>query len=1010
MKWSMRNSSHVACLLIALLLVRTAQSTHSPTFGKAMTPQFNAWKDFETLFVGTKDLSGRAQKVLGAPPLILQALAQRLSQYLPKSKQYAAGCRTHANQISVGPQGERGVYDLLLPPQTQHGQCVAPTENMSEIQWQAPHSTLESFEALEELPPAELVWEALFRRRPDKPRYPAPEQPQLNFLFLSFVNWFHDDSFRTQPGTSGTHTWTKDVGLRLAHIYGHTSERIQALRSFQEGKMKVQRIGSWGYFPPSLETIRRDFPDFEMWTPQTSRFNSTAAGKTDQSVSEKDYFAIGDPRFNMQPGHIFWASVGLYVHNVACDTIIQSWSGTTTLSDEDIFQRARVVTFHIVQKIRLHEFVSDSVAHTREHFRLVYDPPTIQRDIAKYLAFQGSGYPNFLEFNHVYQAWHSLIPETISLNGNPQTMRELMWKPDLFHTNDISDIALGFQDSPITKYGAHNFPIFLKHVTIDALENERKQRLQPYNAYRQALGLAPLQSFDELDLESDMREVVRNLYSDNIDALEFLPGILSDSKSKLSGNWMGDMQVIVVALLALNDVASSDLINNDMMWSEDYLTKGGMDMIRSFEFSEVLAKMTSNPVEPPCPFRTSSSVCVAPTEWVFFDTVPNTFLSMEGSCSFIGIDVTEWFYDDGTYFRTLFAVLILCMAIVLVLFVAVFVLLSYSFPFPKTYSSEFDSLSRSMMLSATFTEESNDVVMRQVQDNMWSSRLRLCALGVNTLVTLGCCLPGTRLCLKVFGDPNWIGDLGNTDFLPLSIVTGFLLAVFLGESTMRLANWRYLRSGTEWSTINVIFHHLMGILMCFLATISTDVYSLKLALLANTSFMWEWSIYLPMFLLRYVSARRRAFLPHSKMGPMDRFILRWVFPVCLTVYAGTRIVTMIAFVEAAVCGLDRLVLSEVVEYVGSFYTMSLILAILLVLQCNAGWGFYCMWKASLAKLADKKNSEAKTTITRDSTTDHADPSSTHYDGDVEEHEGDIPSPDLKRRRNRVEDREKVITC
>ena len=40
------------------------------------------------------------------------------------------------------------------------------------------------------------------------------------------------------------------------------------------------------------------------------------------------------------------------------------------MSEEDVYQRERVVTFHIVQKIRLKEFVSDSVPDTREHFRL----------------------------------------------------------------------------------------------------------------------------------------------------------------------------------------------------------------------------------------------------------------------------------------------------------------------------------------------------------------------------------------------------------------------------------------------------------------------------------------------------------------------------------------------------------------------------------------------------------------------------------------------------------------
>jgi len=699
------------------------------------------------------------------------------------------------------------------------------------------------------------------------------------------------------------------------------------------------------FFPPSLASIRDEFPDFEMWTPETSHLNSTAANKTDESVNDEKYFAIGDPRFNIHPGHIMWASIALYTHNTACDAIIKT--SEYQLSEEDIYQRARVVTFHIVQKIRLTEFVSDNVAHTREHFRLVYDPPAIKRDIAKYFSFQGSGYPNFLEFNQLYQAWHSMVPSSILLKDNEVNMREVMWKPEWFHENDISDIATGFQETRITKYGAHNFPRFLKHVTMDAVANERKQRMQSYNTYRVALGLDPLHSFDQLGLEGEKLQIIRDLYSDNIDALEFLPGILVDTNTKISGSWMGDMQLILVSLFAFNDFSSSDLVNIDYLWTEEYLTKGGLDMIRSFELGDLIGKLTSKPGAP-CPFRTSDSVCVAPSEWEVFDKVRASFLSSEGTCSYIGIDVTAWFFDEGGYFRGLYSSVLLCMAILLLVFLGLFGAASYLWPLPVEYSDEFDGLSREMNLSDNYC--SHKLVLQEVSDAIWSSRLRFVAIGANVLVTLGGVVPATIIFVKFFGDPKWLQDLTETDFLSFSFITALATCIFFGEVGLRLGLYRFQR-GSKKPMLLLCFHHFFGLLLFLYTAIAADVYSLKMGTLILTSYYWEWTIYVPVFLTRLSAILRKSWLPQSKMGTLDLVTLMLVYPLCVLLYFATRLIATVAYVKTAMCGVDRLIMSDFVDYKWSFYIMTSIVAMLLVLQFSVGVDLIRTWIRLLRKFS-----------------------------------------------------------
>ena len=135
----------------------------------------------------------------------------------------------------------------------------------------------------------------------------------------------------------------------------------------------------------------------------------TATSKTNDDVDLSDYFAIGDPRFNMRSGHIAWSSIALYTHNSACDVLK---IGNPAFRDGDLFQRARVILFHIVQKIRLQDFVSDGVSNTRDNLRLIYDPVVLRELLAAHFPFVGGKKPNFIEFNHVYQAWPALNPDT----------------------------------------------------------------------------------------------------------------------------------------------------------------------------------------------------------------------------------------------------------------------------------------------------------------------------------------------------------------------------------------------------------------------------------------------------------------------------------------------------------------------------------------------------------------------------------------------------------------------
>jgi prostaglandin-endoperoxide synthase 2 len=652
------------------VLRRTAAA--KPVYNNPLSYEKDALKDFSQIYVATKDLSGSATKAIGAPSVILEAISKRLASYLPKTRQVGAGCRIPSNDI-VGPAAFGG-YDLLLAPDRALGQCITPSDK-SPMLWRGAIPDRESYERSKNLPAAEDVFEAVFERKGPQARV-GNDEVNLSFWFVSFVNWFHDDNFRTEQGSDGTYNWSDKVGLRMSQVYGHTSERQQALRAFSNGKMKTQTLGKWAYFPPSLQSIQAEYPGFDMWTPETGPVGSSAAAdKTDADVDTALFFAIGDPRFNMHPGHLMWATIALYLHNQACDAILGS---NPEFNDEEVFQRARAIVFHLVQTTRLNDFISDSVSHTRDHFSIPYDPPTLREDIGRFLNFKG-GIPNYLEFNHIYHAWHSFIPDALEIDGETVSMRQLMWKPELFHATPLSKIAAGFTKTPVAKYGPHSFLPFLRDITVQALKDERSQRMPGYNSYRANFGLEPLTSFDQLGVDDP--DAVAGLYANNIDNLELLPGVLADNQATIPGNLLGDIQLVMVTLLAVEDLVSDEILSNPVLWSEDYLTKGGFEFLQRYNFADVLGLILDGAMPTPaCPFRSSDKGCAPEEEWVDFDKTLHCFMCMSSVCSYIGLDLTEWFFDDNGYMRSLAASLTIAAAIMCVMYTTLFAIIQRLIP------------------------------------------------------------------------------------------------------------------------------------------------------------------------------------------------------------------------------------------------------------------------------------------------------------------------------------------
>ena len=154
--------------------------------------------------------------------------------------------------------------------------------------------------------------------------------------------------------------------------------------------------------------------------------------------------------------------------------------------------------------------------------------------------------------------------------------------------------------------------------------------------------------FDQFTVDDPAK--LAELYNGNIEKVEFLTGVIADSVPTLPGNLLGDLQLIVVALLALQDVSSSAVVLNPRLYSRDYLTKDGLDFVKSFEFRDLLRNLVGNPIiSDDCPFHLPGSCPKRPSSWENAGAIRPRFMSPTRVCSYIGANLNGWFFFENGY-------------------------------------------------------------------------------------------------------------------------------------------------------------------------------------------------------------------------------------------------------------------------------------------------------------------------------------------------------------------------
>jgi hypothetical protein len=387
------------------------------------------------------------------------------------------------------------------------------------------------------------------------------------------------ESSADQPPTfinTSSHWWD------ASQIYGTTPDYQAFVRTHQDGKLRVEPDGSLP-LPP---------------------------GKTDGNPTEEPGFWIGLAMLQ---------TVFTYEHNSVCDMLRGHYPSWT---DEEIFQRARLVVAALIAKIHTVEWTPAVISH----------PTTVTALRANWFGLAGErvknafgrissselvsgipgaeteqyGVPFSLteEFAAVYRM-HPLVPDDWSLRDvsddasiGDYTLREFSGPEGMAVLRKVpmQDLFYSFGTQHPGLVSLHNFPRFLQEfvrpdggrmdlAATDILRH-REMGVPRYCEFRRLLHLSAPSTFDELTTDREAAAKMAELYAGDIERLDLMVGLFAEDKPE--GFAFSDTAFRIFILMA------SRRLNSDRFFTRDYTpavyTKQGLNWIADNTMATVLLR------------------------------------------------------------------------------------------------------------------------------------------------------------------------------------------------------------------------------------------------------------------------------------------------------------------------------------------------------------------------------------------------------------------------------------
>ncbi|MFD7835298.1 peroxidase family protein [Streptomyces sp. NPDC059761] len=365
-----------------------------------------------------------------------------------------------------------------------------------------------------------------------------------------------------------------------SQLYGSDLATQRRLRSGEEGKLKAPRDGTPFADAPELDPAN---------TPG---------------------FWLG--LLMMQ--HLF-----ILEHNAICDRLHREFPAW---SDEQLFQRARLINAALIAKIHTVEWTPAVISHPTTVTALRANwygllGERVQRLLGRISGNEllsgivggqtdhfGVPYSLTEEFVAVYRM-HPLVPDDWSFRSavdnsllQETNFRELTGRRayEVFANHGLPDLFYSFGTSHPGLVTLHNYPKFLQEyqrpdgklmdlAAVDVLRI-REMGVPRYNEFRRRLHLEPAADFAALTDNPVWAEEMRRIYDDDIEGVDLMVGMYAEPRPK--GFAFSDTAFRIFVLMA------SRRLNSDRFLTRDYTpqvyTQTGLDWIENNGMTSVMLR------------------------------------------------------------------------------------------------------------------------------------------------------------------------------------------------------------------------------------------------------------------------------------------------------------------------------------------------------------------------------------------------------------------------------------
>jgi hypothetical protein len=347
-----------------------------------------------------------------------------------------------------------------------------------------------------------------------------------------------------------------------SQIYGSDPERANALREFVGGRLKT----SAGNLLP-LNTMGLD--------------NQIRPG-----ADPTQFFVAGDRRANENIELTAVQTLFMREHNRVADAIAQQNPG---LSDEAVYQRARRWVGAELQVITYKEFLPALLGKNALNSYTGYKPwvnPAIANEFA----------------NAAFRVGHTFLGDDVEfLDNNGHEIREEVPLFDAFFNPDlVRETNIG----PILKYLATDKAREGDTVLVNSVRNQlfgpagaggldlgaldiqrgRDHGLADYNTTRANLGLPRVTSFAQITSDTDMQQLLRDLYGD-VDNIDLFVGGLAEDRAPRASVGPLFQSIIADQFERLRD--------GDRFWYQRAFSGSELARLENTTLSDIIRRNTS---------------------------------------------------------------------------------------------------------------------------------------------------------------------------------------------------------------------------------------------------------------------------------------------------------------------------------------------------------------------------------------------------------------------------------